>query len=156
MLNYLKKAKALIENEDVTGAVPVAKEGLNKIARFFGYEVPQNPREQAKAFLNFVAKADVKELLGESGRTISNIDRTIAEELVGRLTAFTGKEDILAQLNKSIAKYEDAYNKNLRNYEARTAQYRKFGLAPPFQLGKSIQESRGQPIAEIKMSDYVQ
>ena len=95
MVNYLRQAKSLIEKEDVTGIVPVAQEALNKAVRFFGMDMPQSPREQAKALLSFVSKADVKELLGESGRTISNIDRSIAEELVGKIAVTTGKEDLL-------------------------------------------------------------
>ena len=155
MVNYLKQAKALIEKKDVTGIVPVAQEAVNKAARFLGMEVPQSPREQAKALLSFVSKADVKELLGESGRTISNIDRSIAEELVGKIAVTTGKEDLLAQLEKSIAKYEDSYAKNLRNYKSRIKQYQKFDLTPPFQLGKSITASKIEPVERIKASDYL-
>ena len=154
MVNYLKQARALIEKKDVTGIVPVIDEGINKAARFLGIEVPQSPREQAKALLSFVSKADVKELLGESGRTISNIDRSIAEELVGKIAITTGKEDLIAQLKKSISKYEDSYSKNLRNYESRIKQYEKFDLTPPFQLGKSISASKEEPVERIKASDY--
>lgn len=152
MVNYLKQAKSLIEQKDVTGVVPVAKEAVNKAARFLGMEVPQSPREQAKALLSFVSKADVKELLGESGRTISNIDRSIAEELVGKIAVITGKEDLLAQLEKSISKYEDSYAKNLRNYESRIKQYQKFDLTPPFLLGKSIQTPQEVKRVRLKLN----
>jgi len=152
MVNYLRQAKSLIEKEDVTGIVPVAQEAVNKAVRFLGMDMPQSPREQAKALLSFVSKADVKELLGESGRTISNIDRSIAEELVGKIAVTTGKEDLLAQLEKSIAKYEDSYAKNLRNYESRIKQYQKFDLTPPFQLGKSIQTPQEVKRVRLKLN----
>jgi len=152
MVNYLKQAKALVEGGDVAGLTPVVKETFNKAVRFLGMPMPQSDRERAKALLSFVSKADVKELLGESGRTISNIDRSIAEELVGKIAVITGKEDLIAQLEKSIAKYEDSYAKNLRNYESRIKQYQKFDLTPPFQLGKSIQTPQEVKRVRLKLN----
>jgi transcription antitermination factor NusA-like protein len=140
MVYYLKQAKSLVEKGDVAGVIPVINESINKAVRFFGVPRPQSDREKAKALLSFVSKADVKELLGESGRTISNIDRSIAEELVGKIDVATGKEDLIAQLEKSIAKYESSYTKNLRNYNSRIKQYQKYNITPPFQLGKSIEK----------------
>tara|TARA_R100001460_G_scaffold108039_1_gene158065 strand:+ start:1341 stop:3110 length:1770 start_codon:yes stop_codon:yes gene_type:complete len=153
-ISYLKQARALIEAGDVTGVSPAIEEAVNKAFRFLGKPVPLSPREKAKGLLAFVAKADVKELLGESGRTISNIDREIAAELVGAINLKTGKEDVLEQLDKSIGKYERVYKKNIGIYNGYESLYRRFGLVPPHQLGKSLDETRGQPIARIKASDY--
>jgi len=152
MVYYLKQAKSLVEGGDVAGLTPVVKETLNKAVRFFGIPMPQSDREKAKALLSFVSKADVKELLGESGRTISNIDRSIAEELVGKIAVATGKEDLLAQLEKSIAKYESSYAKNLRNYGSRIKQYQKYDLTPPYQLGKSIEKPQEVQRIRLKLN----
>ena len=84
-ISYLKQARELISKGDVTGISPALEEAVNKAFRFLGKPVPLSPREKARGLLAFVAKADVKELLGESGRTISNIDREIAAELVGKI-----------------------------------------------------------------------
>ena len=153
-ISYLKQAKALIEAGDVTGVSPAIEEAVNKAFRFLGKPVPLSPREKAKGLLAFVAKADVKELLGESGRTISNIDREIAAELVGAINFATGKEDVLEQLDKSIGKYERVYKTNMGKYNSYESLYKRFDLVPPHQLGKSLDETRGQPIARIKASDY--
>ena len=152
MVYYLKQAKSLVEGGDVAGLTPVVKETFNKAVRFFGMPMPQSDREKAKALLSFVSKADVKELLGESGRTISNIDRSIAEELVGKIAVATGKEDLLAQLEKSIAKYESSYAKNLRNYGSRIKQYQKYDLTPPYQLGKSIEKPQEVQRIRLKLN----
>ena len=138
----------------MTGVSPAIEEAVNKAFRFLGKPVPLSPREKARGLLAFVAKADVKELLGESGRTISNIDREIAAELVGAINLKTGKEDVLEQLEKSIGKYERVYKKNMGLYNSYDSLYRRFDLVPPHQLGKSLDETRGQPIARIKASDY--
>jgi hypothetical protein len=153
-ISYLKQARALIETGDVTGLSPALEEAVNKAFRFLRKPVPLSPREKAKGLLAFVAKADVKELLGESGRTISNIDREIAAELVGAINLTTGKEDVLEQLDKSIGKYERVYKKNMGLYNSYESLYRRFDLVPPHQLGKSLDETRGQAIVRIKASDY--
>jgi hypothetical protein len=153
-ISYLKQARALIETGDVTGISPALEEAVNKAFRFLEKPVPLSPREKAKGLLAFVAKADVKELLGESGRTISNIDREIAAELVGAINLTTGKEDVLEQLDKSIGKYERVYKKNMGLYNSYESLYRRFDLVPPHQLGKSLDETRGQAIVRIKASDY--
>ena len=155
-LNYLKQAKTLIEAGDVTGVSPAIQEAVNKAFRFLGKPVPLSPREKAKGLLAFVAKADVKELLGESGRTISNIDREIARELVGAIDFTTGAEDVLEQLDKSIGKYERVRIKNKGLYDGYYNLYQRFDLMPPHMLGKSLDETRGKPVVRIQMSDYSQ
>tara|TARA_R100000655_G_scaffold89844_1_gene130396 strand:- start:2322 stop:4052 length:1731 start_codon:yes stop_codon:yes gene_type:complete len=155
-INYLKEARRIVETGDATGVSPIIKEFINKGARLLQYDVDLSPREKAKALLAYVAKSDVKELLGESGRTISNIDRKIAEELVGVINLRSGEADVLEAIDKAIGKYEMSYKKNIGLYNNYENLYRRFELAPPHQLGKSLDETRGQPIAEIKMSDYVQ
>lgn len=155
-ISYLKQARTLIESGDVTGISPALEEAVNKAFRFLGKPVPLSPREKARGLLAFVAKADVKELLGESGRTISNIDREIAAELVGKIDLTTGEEDVLEQLDKSIAKYERVYKTNMGKYNSYTNLYQRFDLMPPHMLGKSLDETRGKPVVRIQMSDYSQ
>jgi len=155
-INYLKQARTLIDTGDVTGLSPAIKEAINKGFRFLGRKVSLSPREQAKALLAFVAKSDVKELLGESGRTISNIDREIAAELVGAINLTTGREDVLEQLDKSIGKYERVYKTNMGKYNSYESLYKRFDLMPPHMLGKSLDETRGKPVVRIQMSDYSQ
>ena len=155
-ISYLKQARTLIESGDVTGISPALEEAVNKAFRFLGKPVPLSPREKARGLLAFVAKADVKELLGESGRTISNIDREIAAELVGAINLTTGREDVLEQLDKSIGKYERVYKTNMGKYNSYESLYKRFDLMPPHMLGKSLDETRGKPVVRIQMSDYSQ
>jgi len=153
-INYLKQARRIVETGDATGVSPIIKEFINKGARLLQYDVNLSPREKAKALLAYVAKSDVKELLGESGRTISNIDRKIAEELVGVINLKSGEADVLEAIDKAIGKYEMSYKRNIGLYNNYDSLYRRFELVPPHQLGKSLDETRGQDIVRIKASDY--
>lgn len=42
-----------------------------------------NPRTRANALLKVLRQANVREILGESGKTISNLDRSIVEDVFG-------------------------------------------------------------------------
>jgi len=59
-----------------------------------------DPVERAKILLGELTNRNIKEILGESGRTISNIDRDIAKRVVGNLDLT--KIDSLASLKKTV------------------------------------------------------
>ena len=59
----------------------------------------ENPREYIKTILEIVQNKNIKELLGESGRTISNLDRQVVEKIVGQLK----DTSVLSQSPKAIA-----------------------------------------------------
>ena len=52
------------------------------------------PGRRAKAMLKVLTNRDIKEILGESGRTISNIDRQIAEKIMGSLRLFDPEDSV--------------------------------------------------------------
>ena len=45
----------------------------------------ENPREYIKTVLEIMKNREIRELLGESGRTISNLDRQIVDGIIGQL-----------------------------------------------------------------------
>lgn len=59
----------------------------------------ENPREYIKTILEIVQNKNIKELLGESGRTISNLDRQVVEKIVGQLK----DTSVLSQSPKAVA-----------------------------------------------------
>jgi len=63
----------------------LAQAGLKKITDV----EDMKPIERAQVALKILTNANIKEILGESGRTISNIDREIAKSVVGDLEDFT-------------------------------------------------------------------
>ena len=60
-----------------------------------------SPRTRANALLNVLRQANVREILGESGKTISNLDRQIVEEVFGDIK-------ITTPLAVSIQKLKDS------------------------------------------------
>ena len=59
----------------------------------------ENPREYIKTILEIVQNQNIQELLGESGRTISNLDRQVVEKIVGQLK----DTSVLSQSPKAVA-----------------------------------------------------
>ena len=59
------------------------------------------PRTRANALLNVLRQANVREILGESGKTISNLDRQIVEDVFGDIK-------ITTPVSISIKKLEDS------------------------------------------------
>ena len=56
------------------------------------------PRTRAKVLLNQIKQKNIRDILGESGKTISNLDRQIVEELVGSIAAGNTPQEILEAL----------------------------------------------------------
>ena len=59
------------------------------------------PRTRANALLNVLRQANVREILGESGKTISNLDRQIVQDVFGDIK-------ITTPVSISIKKLEDS------------------------------------------------
>ncbi len=66
-----------------------------------------NPRTRANSLLKVLRQANVREILGESGKTISNLDRQIVEDVFGDIRFGT-------PVSVSIKKLEDS-RKNILN-----------------------------------------
>jgi len=82
------------------------------------------PGARAKAMLKVLTNRDIKEILGESGRTISNIDRQIAEKIMGSLKLFTIEDSIATMrfkltenLTSITSKKKDAHRRIKANIE---------------------------------------
>jgi len=94
----------------------------------------ENPREYVKTVLEIMKNREIRELLGESGRTISNLDRQIVDQIVGQLQ----DTKILSQDPKSIATklellLEDQLKKQKENEERAFGKARNLAL-----LGRDV------------------
>jgi len=103
----------------------------------------ENPRLYIKTILEIVQNREIKELLGESGRTISNLDRQVVERIVGQLkdTSIFGQDPltIAAKLELLV---EDQIKQQRANEEKAIAVARNLVLAgrDPSQLISATQE----------------
>ena len=69
-----------------------------------------NPRTRANALLKVLRQANVREILGESGKTISNLDRQIVEDVFGDIKIGT-------PVSVSLKKLEDSRSRIVNGME---------------------------------------
>ncbi len=67
-----------------------------------------SPREQADAILNALRQENIRDLLGESGRTISNLDREIVAEIFGSIKSYTPQASIKAKLQEIEKRFRNS------------------------------------------------
>ena len=151
VLKAITEAKKLVETGDATGLTPLMREYFNETLRFFGQDIKLSTREAAKNFINDIINGNIKELTGESGRTISNLDRQIAGSLVGKIEWNSSKENVLDKLDKAYARAQSRYKLGMTNYEASLKPYAKYNTTPPFDLGKSVSDSGQQDTQEERI-----
>ena len=61
-------------------------------------------RTRADAILKVLQQENIREILGESGRTISNLDREVIKEVFGNITVLTSEAEIKQKLQNSRKK----------------------------------------------------
>jgi|TARA_R110001592_G_C13173204_1_gene750025 hypothetical protein len=140
VLKAITDSRKLVATGDATGLIPLLGEYVNEAGRFFGADIELSTREAAKNFINDIINGNIKELTGESGRTISNLDRQIAKNLVGAIEWRSSKENVLDKLGKAYARSKSRYDTGMKNYQARLLPYERRGITPPYQLGISNQD----------------
>jgi hypothetical protein len=108
-LNTIKRVQEIVLNEDTSSVKAFIGEITEKVGVFFDVNGKPSktgkkfedlePRVRAKVLLNNIKQANIREILGESGKTISNLDRQIIDELVGSLTLGTNPIEVLETLS---------------------------------------------------------
>ena len=74
-----------------------------------------DPRSRADAILKVLQQENIRDILGESGRTISNLDREVIKDVFGNITFTTSKAEILEKLNNSRTKTLKSANETKGN-----------------------------------------
>jgi len=107
-LEIVARVEEIVNNEDTTSAKAFLGELLEKGAALFNGDGAVSktgksfedlePRTRAKVLLNQIKQKNIRDILGESGKTISNLDRQIVEELVGSIAAGNTPQEILEAL----------------------------------------------------------
>jgi hypothetical protein len=77
-----------------------------------------DPRSRADAILLVLQQENIREILGESGKTISNLDREIIKDVFGNITVFTSEAEIIKKLNDSRTKTLKSANETKGNINA--------------------------------------
>jgi len=146
----LEKMIGLVESGSVTGGKGLLGRALGKIKGFagFGDEVIQDAT-QAKQIGTFIRTQLVRELLNESGRTISNLDRQLIDEIVGDVADLgEGRGAILKSLERIRQRIDSSTSKSRNTVEFYKKEY---GEQVP-NLSIFDQQERYTPPTETEVS----
>ncbi len=121
----LDKLVSLVESGSVTGGRGLLGRLIGGIEGFTGFGDEQiQTAEQAKQIGQFIQAQLIKELLNESGRTISNLDRQLIEDIVGDVTDFTkGRGAILETLKRIRQRIGSSVGKSKNTVDFFKAEY---------------------------------
>lgn len=107
-LEIVGQVEDIIMNKDTTSVKAITGEIFEKVGAFFDVNgEPEasgkkwedlEPRTRVKVLLNQIKQKNIRDILGESGKTISNLDRQIVDELVGSLKIGTTPQETLKAL----------------------------------------------------------
>jgi hypothetical protein len=105
-LSNLNTVIKILEQEDATGVKGFFGEATDMIESAIKSDTGKSfedlePRTRANALLKVLRQANVREILGESGKTISNLDRQIVEEVFGDIKLGTPRAVSLKKLTDS-------------------------------------------------------
>jgi hypothetical protein len=126
-LEIVNRVKEIVTNEDTTSVKAFVGELLEKGEALFNVQgepsrtgksfADLEPRVRAKVLLNQIKQKNIRDILGESGKTISNLDRQIVEELVGSIALGKTPQETLEALRlteQSIANNLNSAQNRLR------------------------------------------
>ena len=102
-----------------------------------------DPRTQAESLIDAIRQQNIRELLGESGRTISNLDREIVANIFGSIKSTTPPSVIRNKLDKVIKNFRLSLGEN-RDIIVNNAEY--FGNVG---RGSGVIEANKQLIKQI-------
>jgi len=110
----IDKALNIIQNEGGFGIQGSIKKLVTAAAIAMGKNVKNwdnlDPRTKIDAITKVLQQSNIQEILGESGRTISNLDREVIKDVFGSMTFTTSEAEIVKKLQDSRAKTLTASN----------------------------------------------
>ena len=129
-LEIVGRVREIVNNEDTSSVKAFLDEALEKGKEFFDIDgkPTDDPskgtsfdkltsRTRAKVLLNQIKQKNIRDILGESGKTISNLDRQIVEQLVGDISLGATQAETLEALRiteQSIFNNLDKAQKRLK------------------------------------------
>ena len=135
-VDLFSSVKQIMGNAEITGVGAIAGALWAQAKGFMpgGSQEPITPRERAIVILEQIANGNIKTITGESGRTISNVDREIAEKLVGSLkNPLTRETEVLERIEAQIRSINQRTNTARNKYDAISLYFTENGLKVPLQ-----------------------
>tara|TARA_R110000803_G_scaffold84707_1_gene150948 strand:+ start:73 stop:1875 length:1803 start_codon:yes stop_codon:yes gene_type:complete len=154
----LANLKKIVQEEGITVQQQLGS-ALNSFVRGFGINVEGNldPVAEAKIILKRIATQNTSEILGEAGKTISDVDRKLVNNIVGEINMLDGADAqvILTKLNSVYELVVQKGRKNLDTaYGTLTASgygNADYGLVPEgYRRAQQNVEEAADPMDETK------
>lgn len=113
----LAELKSIVQEEGISVQQQLGS-ALNSFVRGFGINVEGNldPVAKAKIILKRIATQNTSEILGEAGKTISDVDRQLVNNIVGEINMLDGA-DAQVILTKLNSVYELVVQKGRKNLD---------------------------------------
>jgi hypothetical protein len=128
----LDQVENIITTKDITGFSPILQSVYKKALGFAGVQSPLDPRERAIVLLEQIANGNIKTITGESGKTISNVDRQIAQKLIGDLkNPLTREDEILGNLRSQKVNVAQRRNAAFNKYKVLAEFFEEQGMRVP-------------------------
>jgi hypothetical protein len=108
----IEDLERMVKTGDVTGAKGFLGRVLTEAKGFIGFgDEIVNDATKSKQILKFLSAQLIRELLNESGRTISNLDRQLIEDIVGDIENLgSGRGALLEAVRRVKARVATAIN----------------------------------------------
>ena len=139
----INEAATLVRTGDVTGLNPLIQEYWRKTTAFFPGKDPElTTREVAKNLINDIINGNIKELTGESGRTISNLDRQVAANLIGAINWSADQSTVLQKLDLALKRAGQRKENSYKNYLAARKPFENAGYKVPSRFDILAQQTQ--------------
>ena len=89
---------------------------MDKLKTFLGRDFDTSDATQIQQAINQVKQRSIRDILQESGRTISDLDRQIVDKIFGEIDFFTPPDQIAKKLNKARNDLIDSNREKEKNY----------------------------------------
>jgi len=132
VIGAIKEARRYVQTGNVTGLTPLIGEYIRKAKAFVGAGGKKlTDREIAKNLINDIINGNIKELTGESGRTISNLDRQVAANLIGAIDWKADQATVLQKLELAEERARKKKENSYKNYLAARKPFENAGYRVP-------------------------
>jgi len=145
-----------LEDPNAYGVKGWLNESMTKLAAAAGMPVGDwkklDPTTRINATLEVLTQASVREVLGESGKTISNLDRQIVADIFGNLTIFTDPSVIKNKLRRTRTSTVESMQKTQGELIRNLSYFGRTGETSPLIVSRQnlIDRILGLDLAQIR------
>jgi len=145
-----------LEDPNAYGVKGWLNESMTKLAAAAGMPVGDwkklDPTTRINATLEVLTQSSVREVLGESGKTISNLDRQIVADIFGNLTIFTDPSVIKNKLRRTRTSTVESMQKTQGELIRNLSYFGRTGETSPLIVSRQnlIDRILGLDLAQIR------